>query len=189
MYIIAGLGNPGRAYEATRHNMGFDTVDELIDRERIPSGGVKFNALYGKGVIAGQKVLLMKPLSYMNLSGGPIRQMVDYFHVDPSAELIVICDDVDLDPGRLRIRKKGSAGGHNGLKDIIAQLGTQDFIRIRVGVGAKPPGWDLADYVLGRFPADERCKVDEAIGEAADAVAVILSEGIDAAMNRFNRKS
>ena len=189
MYIIAGLGNPGRTYEATRHNMGFDTIDELIDRNRIPGSGVRFNALYGKGMIGGQKVLLMKPLSYMNLSGGPVRQMVDYYHADPKEQLIVICDDIDLEPGRLRIRKSGSAGGHNGLKDIISRLGTQDFIRVRIGVGAKPPGWDLADHVLSRFSPGERKTVDEAIQKAADAVEMILTEGADAAMNHYNRKA
>ena len=187
MYIIAGLGNPGRQYEGTRHNMGFDTVDELIERNHIPQSGVKFHAMYGKGKIAGQDVILMKPLSYMNLSGGPIRDMVHFFKIDPARELIVICDDIDLDPGRLRIRSKGSAGGHNGLKDIIAQLGTDAFTRVRIGVGAKPAGWDLADYVLGRFSGTDRKLVDEAILSGAMAVEKILSEGVDAAMNAYNR--
>ena len=188
MFIIAGLGNPGRQYEGTRHNMGFDVIDELIDRSRIPSAGVKFHALYGKGVIGGQQVILMKPLSYMNLSGGPVSEMVHYFKADPERELIVICDDIDLEPGRLRIRKSGSAGGHNGLKDIIARLGTDGFTRIRLGVGHKPADWDLADHVLSRFDAVSRRQVDETILRAADAVEMILSRGTDAAMNEFNRK-
>ena len=151
MYLVAGLGNPGKQYEATRHNMGFDTIDYLIEEYKFPKGGVKFNAMYGKTMIGGEKVILMKPLSFMNLSGGPIRDMVNYFKIDPETELIVIYDDIDLDPGQLRIRKQGSAGGHNGIKDIIRQLGTEKFLRIKVGVGAKPKGWDLADHVLGRF--------------------------------------
>lgn len=188
MYLIVGLGNPGRQYEATRHNMGFDTVDCLIEKHNVPQGGVKFNAMYGKGMIGGDKAILMKPLSFMNLSGGPVRDMVNFFKIDPEKELIVISDDIDLEPGQLRIRKQGSAGGHNGLKDIIQKLGTQNFVRIKIGVGAKPQGWDLADHVLSRFPDSERKLVDEAIREAADAVEKIIAQGPDAAMNEYNRK-
>lgn len=188
MYLIVGLGNPGRQYEATRHNMGFDTVDELIDKHNIPQAGVKFNAMYGKAVIGGERVILMKPLSFMNLSGGPVRDMVNFFKIDPETEMIVIYDDIDLEPGQLRIRKQGSAGGHNGIKDIIQQLGTQKFLRIKVGVGAKPKGWDLADHVLSRFSESDRKLVDESIEKACDAVEKILSEGVDAAMNAYNCK-
>lgn len=188
MYLIVGLGNPGRQYEATRHNMGFDTVDCLIEKHNVPQGGVKFNAMYGKGIIGGDKAILMKPLSFMNLSGGPVRDMVNFFKIDPEKELIVISDDIDLEPGQLRIRKQGSAGGHNGLKDIIQKLGTQNFVRIKIGVGAKPQGWDLADHVLSRFPDSERKLVDEAIREAADAVEKIIAQGPDAAMNEYNQK-
>lgn len=188
MYLIVGLGNPGRQYEATRHNMGFDTVDCLIEKHNVPQGGVKFNAMYGKGIIGGDKAILMKPLSFMNLSGGPVRDMVNFFKIDPEKELIVISDDIDLESGQLRIRKQGSAGGHNGLKDIIQKLGTQNFVRIKIGVGAKPQGWDLADHVLSRFPDSERKLVDEAIREAADAVEKIIAQGPDAAMNEYNRK-
>ena len=188
MYLIVGLGNPGRQYEATRHNMGFDTVDCLIEKHNVPQGGVKFNAMYGKGIIGGDKAILMKPLSFMNLSGGPVRDMVNFFKIDPEKELIVISDDIDLEPGQLRIRKQGSAGGHNGLKDIIQKLGTQNFVRIKIGVGAKPQGWDLADHVLSRFPDSERKLVDEAIREAADAVEKIIAQGPDAAINEYNRK-
>ena len=180
MYLVAGLGNPGKQYEATRHNMGFDTIDYLIEEYKVPQGGVKFNAMYGKTMIGGEKVILMKPLSFMNLSGGPIRDMVNYFKIDPETELIVIYDDIDLDPGQLRIRKQGSAGGHNGIKDII--------LRIKVGVGAKPKGWDLADHVLGRFSTEDRKLVDEAIGKAAKAVDIMIEQGADAAMNEYNRK-
>lgn len=188
MYLIVGLGNPGRQYEKTRHNMGFDTVDYLIEKYRVPQAGVKFNAMYGKGMIGSEKVILMKPLSYMNLSGGPIREMVNFFKLNPETDLIVVYDDIDLNPGQLRIRKQGSAGGHNGMKDIIKQLGTQNFVRVKVGVGAKPQGWDLADYVLGRFSNEERKLVDEAIEKAADAVDKIVNGDIDAAMNAYNRK-
>lgn len=189
MFLIAGLGNPGRQYEKTRHNMGFDTIDELIDRHRIPQGGIAHKAMYGKGMIAGEKVLAVKPLTYMNLSGESLRECVNYYKLDPETQMIVIYDDIDLEPGQIRIRKKGSAGGHNGIKSIIAQLGTQNFYRIKVGVGAKPKGWDLADYVLGRFSSDERIAVDKAIEEAADAVEMILKDGIGAAMNHYNRKN
>ncbi|MEE1444894.1 MAG: aminoacyl-tRNA hydrolase [Blautia sp.] len=189
MFLIAGLGNPGRQYEKTRHNMGFDTIDELIDRHRIPQGGIAHKAMYGKGMIAGEKVLAVKPLTYMNLSGESLRECVNYYKLDPETQMIVIYDDIDLEPGQIRIRKKGSAGGHNGIKSIIAQLGTQNFYRIKVGVGAKPKGWDLADYVLGRFSSDERIAVDKAIEEAADAVEMILKDGIEAAMNHYNRKN
>ena len=186
MFLIAGLGNPGRQYEKTRHNMGFDTIDELIERHRIPQGGIAHKAMYGKGMIAGEKVLAVKPLAYMNLSGEAIREYVNYYKMDPETELIVIYDDIDLEPGQIRIRKKGSAGGHNGIKSIIAQIGTQNFYRIKVGVGAKPKGWDLADYVLGRFSSEERELVDKAICDAADAVEMILKDGIEAAMNHYN---
>ena len=189
MFLIAGLGNPGRQYEKTRHNMGFDTIDELVDRHRIPQGGIAHKAMYGKGMIAGEKVLAVKPLTYMNLSGESLREWVNYYKLDPETEMVVIYDDIDLDPGQIRIRKKGSAGGHNGIKSIIAQLGTQNFYRIKVGVGAKPRGWDLADYVLGRFSSDERIAVDKAICDAADAVEMILRDGIESAMNHYNRKN
>ncbi len=187
MFIIAGLGNPGKRYENTRHNVGFDAIDELVDRYRIPGSGVSHKAMVGKGIMEGQKVLLAKPLTYMNLSGEAIRGLVDYYKIDPEAELLVIYDDISLEPGNIRIRKKGSAGGHNGIKSIIAQLGTQNFQRIRIGVGEKPKNWDLADYVLGTFGKEDRPLVEEAIGNAAEAAAMIVQGKIDEAMNRFNR--
>ena len=187
MYLVVGLGNPGKQYEATRHNMGFDTIDVLVERHKIPQGGVKFNAMYGSGFIGGEKVIFMKPLSFMNLSGGPVQEMAAYFKINPESELIIIQDDIDLEPGQLRIRKQGSAGGHNGLKDIIGRLGTQKFMRVKIGVGAKPKGWDLADHVLGRFSSGDRKLVDEAIEFAADAVEKIITDGPDAAMNEYNR--
>ena len=187
MFLVAGLRNPGSTYQLTHHNTGLDAIELLVARNRTPQSGVKFNAMYGKGMIGGQSVILMKPLSYMNLSGGPVQQMASFFKISPE-QLIVIHDDIDLAPGQLRIRKKGSAGGHNGMKDIIQKLGTEEFCRIRVGVGAKPKDWDLADYVLSRFDAQERALADEAIAQAADAVELIMTEGVDAAMNHFNRK-
>ena len=188
MYLIVGLGNPGRQYEATRHNMGFDVIDKLVEEYQIPQGGVKFNAMYGKGIIGGQPALLMKPLSYMNLSGGPVREMANYFKIDPETEMIVIYDDIDLDPGQLRIRKKGSAGGHNGIKNIIAHLGGQVFPRIKVGVGEKPPKYDLADYVLGHFSKVEQELMSEGYDNAVKAVELIVSDQISEAMNEYNRK-
>lgn len=188
MYIIVGLGNPGTKYEGTRHNMGFDVIDALIERNKIPSTGTKFHALYGTGRIGAEKVVLAKPLTYMNLSGTAVREITDFYKIDVKNELIVISDDIDLEPGRLRIRKKGSAGGQNGLKDIIGKLGTEEFVRIRVGTGAKPAGWDLADWVLSRFTKEERKAVDEAIVRAAEAVETIVTDGADAAMNKYNTR-
>ena len=188
MFLIAGLGNPGNKYQGTRHNVGFDVVDLLIEKHHIPQSGVKFNAMYGKGMIGDQKVVLMKPLSFMNLSGGPIQQMAAFFKINPETELIVIHDDIDLSPGQLRIRTCGSAGGHNGMKDIVKRLGTEKFMRIRVGVGAKPEGWDLADYVLSRFSEADRKLIDEALKDAAAAAETIVTKDINTAMNSFNRK-
>ena len=188
MYLIVGLGNPGRQYEATRHNMGFDVIDKLVEEYNVPQSGVKFNAMYGKGRIEGQLVILMKPLSYMNLSGGPVRDMANYFKIDPETEMIVIYDDIDLEPGQLRIRKKGSAGGHNGIKSIISSVGTSNFMRIKVGVGEKPQGWDLADHVLGRFSGEDRARVEEAIRDAEDAAVLMIQGEADKAMNDFNAK-
>lgn len=188
MFLIAGLGNPGREYANTRHNVGFDVIDKLAEQENIRILEKKHKAVTGKGVIEGCKVILAKPQTYMNLSGESIRELADYYKIDEKSELIVISDDISLPPGQLRIRKKGSAGGHNGLKNIIALLGHDEFQRIRLGVGEKPEGYDLADYVLGHFDAKERKLADEAVSEAADAVRVILTKGVEAAMNRFNGK-
>jgi PTH1 family peptidyl-tRNA hydrolase len=189
MYIIAGLGNPSREYDKTRHNVGFDTVDYLAEQHGITIGEKKHKALIGKGVIAGEKVILLKPQTFMNLSGESIRAAIDYYKVDETSQFIVIYDDISLAPGQLRIRKKGSAGGHNGIKNIIAHLGHDQFMRIKVGVGEKPAGYDLAEYVLGRFSKDERVLMEEAFAQAAQAVEVMMTEGPDAAMNLFNQKN
>ena len=186
MFIIAGLGNPTLQYEGTRHNVGFDVIDMLADRYNISVDGRKGRALIGKGMIGGQKVLLVKPQTYMNLSGESLRELVNYYKIDEEHELLVIYDDISLDVGQLRIRKKGSAGGHNGIKNIIAHLGTQEFPRIKVGVGDKPPRMDLADYVLSRFSKEDREKMEQAFKDAAEAVEVMIAEGPDAAMNQFN---
>ena len=188
MYIIAGLGNPTMQYEGTRHNAGFDVIDALADKYNISVDGRKNRAYIGKGIIEGQKVLLVKPQTYMNLSGESIREIVDYYKVDDTAELIVISDDISLDVGQLRIRKKGSAGGHNGIKNIIAHLGTQVFPRIKVGVGEKPKKYDLADYVLSHFTKAEREEMEEGYQKAIQAVEKILAGEMEAAMNEFNRK-
>ncbi len=186
MYIICGLGNPGKKYDHTRHNVGFDALDILAERNNISINTDKFQGLVGSGYIDGQKVLLVKPQTYMNLSGHCLRQACDFYKIDPEEELIVLCDDISLDPGKLRIRLKGSAGGHNGLKDIIAQLGTDKFTRVKIGVGAKPEGWDLADHVLGHFVGEDKIAIAESIDKASRAAAALLTEEPQKVMNQYN---
>ena len=188
MYIIVGLGNPGKDYKNTRHNIGFDVIDVIADKANISVMEKKHKALVGKGVVAGQKVILAKPQTYMNLSGESVRSLLDYYKVDETDELIVISDDISLPPGQIRIRKKGSAGGHNGLKNIIAHLGHDSFHRIKMGVGEKPKGFDLADYVLGHFDKTDRAIMDDAALDAVAAIEMILTEGADTAMNHYNKK-
>lgn len=188
MYVIAGLGNPSKKYENTRHNAGFEVIDALAEKYGIRVIWRRHRALVGHGYMEGEKVVLVKPQTFMNLSGESIREVIDYYKVDAQRELIVVCDDISLDLGQLRIRKKGSAGGHNGLKNIIAHLGTENFCRIRVGVGDKPEGYDLADYVLGHFTTAEQRIMAESVDRAAEAAFTILKEGPDTAMNRFNAK-
>lgn len=186
MYIIAGLGNPKKEYENTRHNIGFDVIDMLAEKNQIRIIEKKHKALIGKGYIGGEKVILVKPQTFMNLSGESIREVVDYYKVDPKEELIVVYDDISLEPGALRIRKKGSAGGHNGIKSIIQHLGHDTFQRIKMGVGGKPEGYDLADYVLGHFSGSERKIMNESSEAACEAIEVMMRDGADAAMNRYN---
>lgn len=188
MFIIAGLGNPTGEYAGTRHNIGFDVIDVIAERNHISVMECKHKALIGKGHIDGQRVILVKPQTYMNLSGEAVREIVRYYKADPETELIVIYDDVSLAVGQLRIRKKGSAGGHNGIKNIIAQLGSDVFLRIKMGVGEKPKGYDLADYVLGHFNKEERKIMDESADRAAEAVRYMLRDETDAAMNLYNKK-
>ena len=188
MFVIVGLGNPTAQYEGTRHNAGFDVIDVLAEKYNISVDARKCRAFCGKGVIAGQKVLLVKPQTYMNLSGESVGGIVNYYKIDPESDLLVIYDDISLDVGQLRIRKKGSAGGHNGIKSIIAHLGTTVFPRIKVGVGEKPKNYDLADYVLCQFSKQERELMEEGYEHASDAVEQIVQGEIEAAMNVFNKK-
>ena len=188
MFIIVGLGNPTNEYAGTRHNVGFDVIDQIADKYNISVTERKHRAFCGKGVIGGQKVILVKPQTYMNLSGESVRSVLDFYKVDVETELLVIFDDVSLDVGQLRIRKKGSAGGHNGIKNIIQHLGTNVFHRIKVGVGEKPKDYDLADYVLGHFSKGEREQMEEGYKKAVNAVELMLQGEVDAAMNEFNKK-
>lgn len=187
MFIIAGLGNPTKEYNGTRHNIGFDGIVACSDKWRIPVDKVESKAIVGKGVVGAERVLLVKPQTYMNLSGESLGPLASYYRVDPS-QVIVLVDDINLEPGQLRIRAKGSAGGHNGLKSIIAHLGTEDFIRIRIGVGEKPANWDLADWVLGRFPKEQEPLMREALAEVVAACEMIMTEGIEKAMGKYNQK-
>lgn len=189
MVIIAGLGNPTREYENTRHNVGFMAIDALAEKYHISVMDCRHKALIGKGMINGTKVVLVKPLTYMNLSGEAVRAAVDYYKADAASELIVIYDDVSLDVGQLRIRKKGSAGGHNGIKNIIANLGDDTFLRIKIGVGEKPKGYDLADYVLGHFSSGELDVMKASLERVDGAVNLMLEDKVDAAMNEYNKKS
>lgn len=188
MYLIVGLGNPTSKYSGTRHNVGFEVIDALADKYNISVTERKHRAFCGKGIIEGQKVVLIKPQTYMNLSGESVREFVDFFKIDVELELIVIFDDISLDVGQLRIRKKGSAGGHNGVKNIIQHLGTNVFQRIKVGVGEKPKEYDLVDYVLGHFSNAEKEMMADGYKNAVEAVELMLRDETDAAMNQFNKK-
>ena len=186
MYIIAGLGNPGSKYENTRHNIGWLAVDELAREQGVTVDRMKFHALTGQCVLAGEKVLLMKPTTYMNNSGEAIEEARNFYKI-PTGNVIVLSDDINLPPGKLRIRRKGSAGGHNGLKSIIQCMGTEDFPRVRLGIGAKThPDMDLADYVLGKFPKGEQEAVEKALKNAAHAAELIVGNDIKEAMNLYN---
>ncbi|MGM9566096.1 aminoacyl-tRNA hydrolase [Evtepia sp.] len=185
-WLVVGLGNPGPKYEWTRHNMGFLVIDELAERERIPVQKLKYRALTNTAVIGGRSVLLMKPTTYMNLSGESVGEAARFYKIPPE-RVLVISDDVALPQGKLRVRRSGSAGGHNGLKNIISHLGSDQFPRIKVGVGGKPhPDHDMADWVLGKFTGQDRKVMEEAIARAADAVTLFLEQGPDQAMAKFN---
>lgn len=185
-WLVVGLGNPGPKYEWTRHNVGFLVIDQLADRADIPVQKLKFQALTNTALIGGQSVLLMKPTTYMNLSGQAVGQAARFYKIPPE-RVLVISDDVALPQGKLRIRRSGSAGGHNGLKDIIAHLGGDQFPRVKVGVGGKPhPDSDMADWVLSTFTGADRKAMEEAIDRAADAVTCLLEQGVDKAMSKFN---
>ena len=187
MKVIVGLGNPGKKYENTRHNIGFAAIDYIAEKEGININTGKHKALVGSGYIDGVKVLLVKPQTFMNLSGESLRPIMDFYKLEPE-DFLVIFDDIDLDVGRIRIRRKGSAGGHNGIKSIISHLGSREFPRIKIGVGAKPPGYDLADYVLGHFSKADQEILQERFEDVYDAVKLIVGDDITEAMNRHNKK-
>ena len=185
-WLVVGLGNPGAKYENTRHNVGFMTADALAGRNGEPIRRIKYHALTSEAVIGGQSVLLMKPTTFMNLSGQAVSEAARFYKI-PADHVLVISDDVDLPLGKLRIRKSGSAGGHNGLKNIIQQLGTDQFPRLKIGVGGKPhPDYNMADWVLGQFQGEDKKTIDAAVARAADAVECLLADGIDRAMNQYN---
>lgn len=188
MFVIVGLGNPGKKYENTRHNVGFMAIDALAEKYGISMSEKKHKALCGTGVIEGVKVMLVKPQTYMNLSGESVGEVLNFFKLDPEEEMMVIYDDISLAPGNIRIRTKGSAGGHNGIKSLIAHAGTQVFMRIKVGVGEKPSGWDLADYVLGHFSEEDQVKLKETMPDIISATVLMAQGDVAKAMNDFNAK-
>ncbi len=188
MHIIIGLGNPTREYQATRHNIGFDAITRIADDYHISLDFKKHKAICGKGYVEGEKVILAQPQTYMNLSGESVRELIDFYKVAPE-DVIIIYDDISLEVGQLRLRTKGSAGGHNGIKSIISHLGTQEFPRIKVGVGDKPRGWDLADYVLSRYNDEEQPVIREALKNTSEAVKTILKDGMETAMNIYNKSN
>ena len=189
MFVIVGLGNPGKKYENTRHNAGFMAIDALAEKYGICVTEKKHKALCGTGIINGSKVLLVKPQTFMNISGESVGEIMNFYKLDAEEDLLVIFDDISLTPGNIRIRKKGSAGGHNGIKSIIAHTGTQSFMRIKVGVGEKPSGWDLADYVLAQLPKEDKDRIEQTIKtEVTEATSLIVCGDVDKAMNQYNAK-
>ena len=185
MYLIIGLGNPEEEYSKTRHNMGFNAINKIAEQYGIKVNKSKFQGLYESAIIEGQKVMLIKPQTYMNLSGECIKQFVDFYKI-PKEEILVIYDDMDIEPGKIKIRKKGGAGGHNGMKSIIKILGTEEFARIRTGIGRPEHSGDDINYVIGAIPEEEIPKLQEGVEKAKEAVIEILKNGIDSAMNKLN---
>lgn len=189
MYVVVGLGNPGKRYKDTRHNIGFNVIDLLGQRNKINLNKTKFQSIYGEGFIRGNKVILMKPQTYMNNSGISVREIYDFHKLDIK-NIIVIVDDIDIEFASIRIRGKGSAGSHNGLKSIIKHLGSKEFPRIKVGIGEKRhPSQNLADFVLSKFSQEEIIDINNSIEIAAEATEFIIKDGINKAMNQFNRKA
>ena len=185
MKMVVGLGNPGQKYVGTRHNVGFEVIAELARRYDVGRPKSKFNGEFAETIIQNNKTILVCPLTFMNLSGQTVRAAVDFYKLE-LADLLVICDDFNLGLGRIRLRANGSAGGQNGLDDIIQRLGTRDFSRLRLGIGQPPPNWDVSNYVLGKFGSEDRVDIDKAISRSADATETWISNGISLAMNRFN---
>ena len=185
MYLIIGLGNPEEEYSKTRHNMGFNAINKIAEQYGIKVNKSKFQGLYESAIIEGQKVMLIKPQTYMNLSGECIKQFVDFYKI-PNEDILVIYDDMDIEPGKIKIRKKGGAGGHNGMKSIIKILGTEEFARIRTGIGRPEHSGDDINYVIGAIPEEEIPKLQEGVEKAKEAVIEILKNGIDSAMNKLN---
>ncbi|SHJ80354.1 peptidyl-tRNA hydrolase [Hathewaya proteolytica DSM 3090] len=183
MFLIVGLGNVGKEYEKTRHNIGFDAIESFSERYNIPINGEKFKGTYGEGRINGEKIICLKPSTYMNLSGDSVKLAMDYYHIDFN-NLIILYDDITLEPGKVRIRAKGSAGGHNGIKDIIKKLGSDSFFRIKIGVGA--PKDNLVNHVIGRFSKEDRNCVEKILNICPDIIQCILEKGITEAMNQYN---
>lgn len=184
-YIIVGLGNPGSKYDGTRHNAGFMALDAVAEKAGVNIDRIKFKGLTGRAVVGGKSVLLLKPSTFMNLSGESVREAMAFYHLPPE-KVILLFDDISLLPGKLRIRSKGSAGGHNGVKNILYLTGKDTFPRVKLGVGHKPPEWDLADWVLGHFSPDDMKKMEESAQNAAAAVELILNGKTQEAMNRYN---
>lgn len=187
MFVVIGLGNPGKDYTKTRHNVGFDTIDNLAKRNNIVLNKIKFKAVYGEGKIGNEKVLLVKPQTFMNNSGLSVMELMQFYKI-PTQNIIVIVDDIDIDFAAIKIKIKGSAGSHNGLKSIIAHIQNDDFPRVKIGIGKKHGNQDLADFVLSRFSKDERMDIESSILTAAEAVETIICEDINKAMNKFNIK-
>lgn len=185
MYIIVGLGNPGKKYEGTRHNVGFQTIDTLADKLNIKVNKIKFKGLVGEGRIADEKVILLKPQTFMNNSGESIVEILNFYKLEPK-DLLVVADDIDIEFAQLKIKKNGSAGTHNGLKSIVNLTGSKEFARFKIGVGKKHPNEDLASFVLSNFPSKDRKHIENAIEACADAVMLCIRDGIEKAMNNYN---
>ena len=185
MYLIIGLGNPEEEYSKTRHNMGFNAINKIAEQYGLKINKNKFQGLYESAIIEGQKVILIKPQTYMNLSGECIKQFVDFYKI-PNEDILVIYDDMDIEPGKIKIRKKGGPGGHNGMKSIIKMLGTEELSRIRVGIGRPEHNGDEINYVIGAIPEEEIPKLNEGVENAKEAVIEVLKNGIDSAMNKLN---
>lgn len=185
MFLVIGLGNPGREYAETRHNVGFKVIDLLAQKNNITMNKIKFKSVYGEGIIAGKKIVLVKPQTYMNNSGMAVRELYDFYKL-PIEDIIVVVDDIDIDFAQIRIRKKGSAGTHNGLRSIIQHIQDENFPRLKIGIGEKKEKQDLAAFVMSKFSKEEREEISIAVEDATSAIEAIIRDGIDKAMNKYN---